>query len=329
MKRLQTFFRESPGRKTTPSESSLKNLLADRIDVLRRMEHGWTILHLLILAAPPLLPKRDRPFTPEEAAAEYDNGAMFHRFYAYQIRDLILVLASKVRGSNIEVKQMKLLLSAQDDHGHTALHYAANQGRPDLVALLRYWAEYAILKENKRTGSAECFDVKIVSEYSLRPFDCCEWDRDNARPADAAYPTSKSLARPQPKQVEGQSELNVASAFGTEYGLLLYTEQYWNESDSAACKRLLFQADMWNAVNAGENGDLRQLERLLSSHNDAHLDGDRIFPLACRHGCSDDAPIWRAIVYDNANDKILETLLEFPWVLQLQSGDRQFTRVAA
>ena len=112
--------------------------------------------------------------------------------------------------------------------------------------------------------------------------------------------------------------------WGLTEGLLIEACQYKGESNQAACKRLLFQHSLQEAVDADPYGDVDEVKRLVQLWLDAEKSGARMFPLCYRADAFCLSPLQIAIAYEQ-DDKpcdniILCELLRLPHSFHVQSA---------
>ena len=184
--------------------------------------------------------------------------------------------------------------------GNTPADYASNLGRPDLLGRL-------IVR-----GA----DISIENKAGLTAYDVTEFDRKDrpsandaaelnpaaaasaassasasASPAAAAAGSSRKKNQhrltpnfiPPPPKPRQSIEVNYPVQLGTRYRLLVDRNQYCNESDRAACKRILFQHRLLLATNADPYGDAARVRQLVNEWTAAYnSDSYEMFPLNYR-----------------------------------------------
>ena len=112
--------------------------------------------------------------------------------------------------------------------------------------------------------------------------------------------------------------------WGLRDALLVEACQYAGESDSAACKRLLFQQRLAAAVDAEPSGDLGTVTELVGQWRRAELAGRRLRPLCYRWDAFRRSPLATAACYEPTNNAILAQLLSLPHCFHVQPASAEF-----
>lgn len=140
-------------------------------------------------------------------------------------------------------------------------------------------------------------------------------------PLSATSP--RMIATPIGLSVASGPGLCLAGLLGLVYGQRLSANQYRNESGRAACRRLLFQAELAAAADRGDDGDLEGVRELVRGWFEATARGARMQPLCYRLRGS--SPLAVAVAYVNNHDNaILKQLLRLPHLFYTQSAERQW-----
>jgi len=131
------------------------------------------------------------------------------------------------------------------------------------------------------------------------------------------------IAAPIGLSVASAPGLCLAGLLGLVYGQRLSADQYRNESGRAACRRLLFQAQLAAAADRGDDGDLEGVRELVREWSETTARGARMHPL-CYRLCPS-SPLAVAVAYvDNRDNAILKQLLRLPHLFYTQSAERQW-----
>jgi len=131
------------------------------------------------------------------------------------------------------------------------------------------------------------------------------------------------IAAPIGLSVASAPGLCLAGLLGLVYGQRLSANQYRNESGRAACRRLLFQAQLAAAADRGDDGDLEGVRELVREWSETTARGARMHPL-CYRLCPS-SPLAVAVAYvDNRDNAILKQLLRLPHLFYTQSAERQW-----
>lgn len=112
--------------------------------------------------------------------------------------------------------------------------------------------------------------------------------------------------------------------WGTMDGLRIDQESYAGESDSAAIKRLIFQRKLALAAEDGDDGNLREVKRLVLLWKKAQKEGKKMFPLVYRADVDFFSPLQTAVSYASESTAILAQLLQLPINPHVQPARFQF-----
>lgn len=236
--------------------------------------------------------------------------------------------------SEAEKKKKRSLMDLQDHHGNTPLHWAVHFRRVDLVGMLLLHGA----------------SVAVKNKAGQTPFDMVEWDAQAAggpaaapaaaamvdvdEEAKSAAATTSAASSSAAAAASSSSAAAPASAssiyasqghalerrWGTHEGLRIDQCSYEGESDSAAIKRLLFQAQLFHAVNEGDFGKLDKVKELVTQWKQAEHKGKRMFPLVYRSDVAWHHPLRVCVAYENGDTAILSELLRLPINLHIQSA---------
>ena len=166
--------------------------------------------------------------------------------------------------------------------GNTALHYAANRGQIDVAERLYALGAAHTIRNHAGRTAFECTTFDRLPVHGGRPV-----PRPSTNPAAANNRLSHRLTPPLMtvnQRASEQDEANIPSVFATQYGLEMVMCKYWDQTPRSACKQLLFQAQLLDAVEAGDDGDEVEVGRLVQWYLEQEREGFDIRALVYRHG---------------------------------------------
>ena len=176
---------------------------------------------------------------------------------------------------------------------------------------------------------------EIKNNAGQTPFDMVEWDSkaagsaaaaamdvDEGVAAAASSSSSSSAASASPasaSRIYASQGHAIERRWGTHEGLRIEQCSYGGESDPAAIKRLLFQMQLFHAVEEGDDGNLTKVKDLVAAWKQAEK-SKRMFPLVYRCDVAWDHPLRVAVTYESGDTAILSELLKLPLNLHIQSA---------
>lgn len=224
--------------------------------------------------------------------------------------------------------------------GNTALHYAVSHARVDAVALLLSFGAHYEPKNNcgespwtdgridwmNKADEAKSTATAMPTANSNAMMDTSE---DKAAPLTGAVPFVVFGSNVHPliqhfdTKLYESTEFEAERAWGLREGLRLEQPSYVGESDTAAIRRLLFQAALAHATDEGDNGSLSTVKKLVKIYKHESV-GKKMFPLAYRGDAFYYSPLQTAVAYEDTSTGILDQLLQLPFLLHTQSRATEF-----
>jgi len=162
------------------------------------------------------------------------------------------------------------------------------------------------------------------------PYDLVRWDEREDDDADSNGDSSmlanggptKGKAAAAKDAIYSSLTHTYERMWGTPDGLRVEQCSYAGESDAAAIRRLLFQRQLFQAVEAGDDGDEPAVRRLVAEWKHERDEGHkRMWPLVYRADVDDESPIQSAVFMANqeAGHSLLALLLQLPHAFHVQS----------
>ena len=172
--------------------------------------------------------------------------------------------------------------------------------------------------------------VTARNKAGQTPYDLVQWDEREDDDADSNGDSSKLVnGGPSKGKATAAKDAIYSSLthtyermWGTPDGLRVEQCSYAGESDAAAIRRLIFQRQLFQAVEAGDDGDEPAVSRLVAEWKRERDEGHkRMWPLVYRADVDDESPIQSAVFMANqeAGNRLLALLLQLPHALHVQS----------
>ena len=199
-------------------------------------------------------------------------------------------------------------------HGCLPLqHWAVNANRVDLVGLLLLHGA----------------NVELRNATGQTPIDMVDWDEagedDPMQEDGPAAASAAAAASATPHAARRDTSIYCSMShheerrWGTPDGLRVEQCSYAGESDAAAIRRLIFQRQLFQAVEAGDDGDEVRVRALVEQWEAASASGKRMWPLVYRHDVEMKHPLQIAVAYESQDTAIIKLILRLPHSLHVQS----------
>jgi len=247
-------------------------------------------------------------------------------------------------GERLQIETKKAsLLDAQDAHGNTALHWCVHYRRVDLVAMLLLHGARIDIKNHAGTKVYDMVQWQTKEEKEGMN-EQNEDDASHSSKASSGKKTTSTSKKGLPKTASSSShpssihphpllasfdssvyatpssDVN-ARKWGLPEGMRIEHPSYEGESEEAAIKRLIFSQALFDAVDAGDNGNLDAVKRLVKEWLDAERSGRfKMYPLMYRADHAYNHPLHVAVSYEDDNVAILYELLKLPFAFHVQSA---------